>query len=150
MISFDLECENGHSFEGWFEDGEAFDKQQKDGLLSCPVCNTAIVYKLLSTFGIKKSGLSDNKGLFGKNSASLSELNKKIQNTTRVLNLFLEKNFEDVGTDFTKEALNIHYGLKEPKNIRGVSTKEEEKVLAQEGIKFMKIPRITEANTDKG
>ncbi|MBW1649728.1 MAG: DUF1178 family protein [Deltaproteobacteria bacterium] len=144
MISFDLECENGHSFEGWFEDGEAFDKQQKDGLLSCPVCNNSVVYKLLSTFGIKKSGLS------GKNSVSLSKLNAKIQNTTKVLNEYLDKNFEDVGTDFTKEALNIHYGLKEPKNIRGVSTKEEEKVLAEEGIKFMKIPRLPDANTDNG
>jgi hypothetical protein len=65
------------------------------------------------------------------------------------LNEFLEKSFEDVGTDFTKEALNIHYGLKEPKNIRGVSTKKEEKVLAEEGIKFIKMPRLSDANTDK-
>ena len=144
MISFDLECENGHSFEGWFEDSEAFDKQQKEGLLFCPVCNNSVVYKLPSTFGIKKSGL------FDKNSAFLSEINKKIQNTTKVLNEFLEKNFENVGTNFTKEALNIHYGLKEPKNIRGVSTKEEEKVLAEEGIKFIKIPLVRNVNTDKG
>ncbi len=143
MISFDLECENGHSFEGWFQDSCSFDRQQKDGLLSCPVCNNSAIYKLPTTFGIKKSGLSH------KDSASLSQLNKKIQNTAKVLNEFLEKNFEDVGTDFTKEALNIHYGLKEPTNIRGVSTKEEEKVLAEEGIKFIKMPRLSDANIDK-
>ena len=144
MISFDLECENGHSFEGWFEDGEAFDKQQKKGLLSCPVCNNSVIYKLPSTFGIKKSDIP------AKKTVSLSELNQKVQNTAKVLNEFFEKNFEDVGTDFTKEALNIRYGLKEPKNIKGVSTKEEEKILEEEGIKFMKIPRLTELNTDNG
>ena len=53
---------------------------------------------------------------------------------------FVEKNFEDVGADFTKEALKIHYGVTEPRNIRGVSTPEEEKTLKEEGIEFLKIP----------
>ncbi|MBW1616017.1 MAG: DUF1178 family protein [Deltaproteobacteria bacterium] len=143
MISFDLECENGHFFEGWFQDADAFDKQQKDGLLSCPVCNSSCVYKLPSAFAIKKAG-SERKA-----PASLSALKKKMQDTSKVLNEFLEKNFKNVGTDFTKEALNIHYGLKEPKNIRGVSTKKEEKLLAEEGVKFIKFPRLSSENTDK-
>ena len=31
---------------------------------------------------------------------------------------FVEKNFDDVGCDFAKEALKIHYGATEPRNIR--------------------------------
>ena len=45
-----------------------------------------------------------------------------------------------INLDFAKEALKIHYGVKEPRNIRGISTKEEEKMLKKEGIEFMKIP----------
>jgi len=45
-----------------------------------------------------------------------------------------------VGSDFTKEALKMHYGVIEPRNIRGVSTKEEEKTLKEEGVQFIKVP----------
>jgi hypothetical protein len=53
---------------------------------------------------------------------------------------YVEKNFDDVGCEFTKEALKIHYGASEPRNIRGVSTDEEEKTLKEEGIEFFKVP----------
>ncbi|MEJ2169579.1 MAG: DUF1178 family protein [Desulfobacterales bacterium] len=61
---------------------------------------------------------------------------------------FVEKNFDDVGCDFAKEALKIHYGAAEPRNIRGVSTKEEEKTLREEGIQFFKIPLPAGQDTD--
>ncbi len=61
---------------------------------------------------------------------------------------FVEKNFDDVGCDFAKEALKIHYGVEEPRNIRGVSTKEEEKMLKEEGIDFLKIPMPAPPDTD--
>ena len=56
---------------------------------------------------------------------------------------FVEKNFDDVGCDFAKEALKIHYGVEQPRNIRGISTKEEEKMLKEEGVQFLKIPMPT-------
>jgi hypothetical protein len=61
---------------------------------------------------------------------------------------YVEKNFDDVGCDFAKEALKIHYGVEEPRNIRGVSTKEEEKMLKKEGIDFVKIPMPAPPDTD--
>ena len=60
---------------------------------------------------------------------------------------FVEKNFDNVGADFAKEALKIHYGAAEPRNIRGVSTQEEERVLKEEGIAVMKIP-VPASETD--
>jgi len=39
MIAYDLQCANGHAFEGWFEDGQSYDEQKRNGLISCPVCN---------------------------------------------------------------------------------------------------------------
>ena len=61
---------------------------------------------------------------------------------------YVEKNFDDVGCDFAKEALKIHYGAAEPRNIRGVSTQEEEKALKDEGIQFFKIPMPETPKTD--
>ena len=41
------------------------------------------------------------------------------------LQKFVAENFEDVGTDLAKESLKIHYGISEPRNIRGVTTESE-------------------------
>jgi len=45
-----------------------------------------------------------------------------------------------VGTEFTKEALKMHYGVTDKRNIRGSATAGEEEVLKEEGIKFFKFP----------
>lgn len=34
MIVYDLRCENGHMFEGWFKDNGAFVDQQAQGLIA--------------------------------------------------------------------------------------------------------------------
>ena len=44
-----------------------------------------------------------------------------------------------MGPQFAKEALKIHYGASEARNIRGVSTSEEEKMLQEEGVDFFKV-----------
>ena len=38
MILYRLKCKKGHEFEGWFASSAAFDKQEKDGLLTCAHC----------------------------------------------------------------------------------------------------------------
>ena len=48
----------------------------------------------------------------------------------------------------TKEALKIHYGATEPRNIRGVSTPAEEEILKEEGIEFFKIPTTLPPDTE--
>jgi hypothetical protein len=52
----------------------------------------------------------------------------------------VNKNFEDVGLNFTKEALKIHWGEKEKRNIKGMTLPGEEKVLQDEGVPFVKLP----------
>jgi len=130
MIAYDLQCNNGHCFEGWFEDAKAFRSQRKKGLIACPVCGDTKTDRLPSTFAIKSSTTpSTQSGA----AVDMARLGKKIVE-------YVESNFDDVGTDFTKEALKMHYGVKEPRNIRGISSDEEEKTLKQEGIDFFKIP----------
>ena len=140
MIAYDLQCVNGHAFEGWFEDRKAYLSQQKKGLIACPVCNDTSVSIIPSTFAIKSSQTPNPKQPLPSN-AQLEKVGKEIVD-------FVEKNFDDVGCDFAKEALKIHYGVTEPRNIRGVSTKEEEKTLKKEGIQFFKIPLPAPPDSD--
>ena len=140
MIAYDLQCTKGHSFEGWFEDRKAYLDQKKKGLIACPVCNVKSVDIVPSTFAIKSGSPSSAKELATQR-AQLEKIGEEAI-------AFVEKNFDDVGADFAKEALKIHYGASEPRNIRGVSTKDEEKTLEDEGIEFIKIPMPANPETD--
>ena len=126
MIAYDLECVNGHRFEGWFDNAESFSKQHKKGLVTCPVCGSAEVSKMFSTFGIAKHRDSEAP------EKPPQQLEQFIQ--------YVEDNFEDVGVEFAKEALKMHYGVTDYRNIRGVSSEKEEETLRQEGVPFIKLP----------
>jgi len=47
MIRYTLGCERGHSFESWFQNSLAYDKQAKRGLVVCPMCNSTKVEKAI-------------------------------------------------------------------------------------------------------
>jgi hypothetical protein len=140
MIAYDLQCTNGHAFEGWFEDRKAYLDQQDKGMVSCPVCNDKTISIIPSTFAIKSSQVP-KPGKTPLQDDRIKKMGKEIVD-------FVEKNFDDVGCDFAKEALKIHYGVTEPRNIRGVSTKAEEKTLKKEGIQFFKIPMPAPPDSD--
>ena len=126
MKIFDIKCTQGHNFEGWFEDLEEMERQIEQGLLSCPVCGAQEVRRVPSAFAIK-----------GKRPEATSK--DAAQLVGQAFMRYLKENFDDVGPQFAKEALKIHYGVSEPRDIRGVSTPDEEKMLADEGIGFFKI-----------
>jgi len=129
MIAYDLQCSEGHAFEGWFEDADAYEAQRKEGLLTCPVCSDGRVARVPSAFAIGR-----------KPAGAESEIDAAAREIGRRMVDFVEKNFHDVGCDFAKEALKIHYGAAEPRNIRGNSTEAEEKTLTEEGVRFFKLP----------
>ncbi|MDA8142064.1 MAG: DUF1178 family protein [Desulfobacteraceae bacterium] len=133
MVIYDLQCPQGHQFEGWFDDAQAYEKQRAQGLLSCPVCNACDVVRVPSTFAITgvKSGAVQPPKLRSPAEAQIM---------TRAVMEYVENHFDNVGTEFAKEALKIHYGAAEPRNIRGVSTTQEEQTLRQEGVDFFKFP----------
>ncbi len=135
MIVFDLRCSGHHTFEAWFSDREAFEQQMEKGLISCPVCGSREVEKILSPVAIKtSSGTHDSRAGDGMEAQEgLRKAVEKIYETVIA-------NTEDVGTRFAAEALKMHYEAVEPRNIRGVATLDEEKILKEEGIEFAKIP----------
>ncbi|MBW2084162.1 MAG: DUF1178 family protein [Deltaproteobacteria bacterium] len=134
MIVFDLECSRGHRFEGWFDSIDAFDEQNSQGLVSCPMCGDTQVRRVLSPVALKKGGNTPRKTDEG--TSNEIDYKRLAQEVVR----YVKENFEDVGPKFAAEALKMHYGVTEPKNIRGSATEEEEKILKDEGIEFFKIP----------
>jgi hypothetical protein len=47
MIRYALACDQGHSFETWFQNSAAYDKQRKRSLVTCPLCGSAKVEKAI-------------------------------------------------------------------------------------------------------
>lgn len=138
MIVFDLQCANGHLFEGWFKDSRALEAQMESALVVCPVCGENTVAKIPSAFAIKSSPSAQERP---PSPEDLAKIGKRLAE-------FVDKNFEDVGCEFAREALKIHYGAVEPRNIRGNSTADEEKLLKEEGVEFFKFPTGTSSGVD--
>ena len=138
MIAFDLICSNGHLFECWFKDSASFEEQKSSGIINCPICDDHDIEKVFSPFAIKKNG--------GKKREKEEEKEKKGEinphQALRLVQEYLDKNFEDVGMNFAKEALKMHWGESEKKNIKGTATPQEETLLQEEGVQFFRVPII--------
>ena len=130
MIVFDLECSSGHKFEGWFDNLESFEEQNNKNLVCCPSCDDSDIKRVMSPVAVRKSH-SKNQSAPG--TIDYRRLAKEVVE-------YIQHNFEDVGHKFPAEALKMHYGVAEKRNIRGSATEEEEKTLKEEGIEFFKIP----------
>ena len=138
MIAFDLRCSNGHSFEGGFKDLESFNEQDSRDMIICPICKSNKVSRELSPVAIKSVRGEERPQ---QNKPDYRQLAMGVME-------YIRNNFEDVGADFAKEALKIHYGVAEKRDIRGSATDEEEKTLKDEGIKFFKFPLLKPKDED--
>ena len=47
MIRYSLCCNSAHEFEGWFSESADFERQKANGFLTCPVCGSAEISKVL-------------------------------------------------------------------------------------------------------
>jgi hypothetical protein len=55
MIRYALVCDRHHEFESWFANSAAYDKQARQGLVTCPACGSAKVEKALMTPRLARS-----------------------------------------------------------------------------------------------
>ncbi len=138
MIAFDLNCSNGHRFEGWFKDLEAFNEQNFKEMVTCPICKDTNITRVFSPVTIKSS----------QGEEKAREVEPDYKKLAIGVMEYIKNNFDDVGSDFAKEALKMHYGVEKKRNIRGSATGEEEEILKDEGIKFSKIPFIKPKDDD--
>lgn len=132
MIAYDLTCTNGHTFEGWFADNASFEDQKSRELIACPYCGDTRVERIPSTFAI---------GNRKKPHETSPDIPPQLAFMVHMRS-YIEKNFEDVGAKFADEAVKIHYGQAEKRNIRGTTTDQEEQELKEEGVSFIKMPII--------
>ena len=139
MIAFDLICLNGHIFECWFKDSASFEEQKSSGVINCPICDDHQVERVFSPFMIRK-GEEKKKEEKKKEEKKKEEGNP--HQALRLIQEYLDKHFEDVGMNFTKEALKMHWGESEKRNIKGTATPQEENLLKEEGVQFLKVPII--------
>ncbi len=137
MIAFDLICSEGHKFECWFKSGKAFEEQKAFHLIHCPVCNNTHVEKAISSFAIKKYSDRMEENVEKKEEKIDPH---RVHQALQVITEYVNKNFEDVGLDFAREALKIHFGESKERKIKGVALPDEEKILKEEGVPFLKIP----------
>ena len=132
MIVFDLSCDKGHCFEGWFRNSEEYTAQLESGLLSCPSCGSEEIIKKASPSRIN---LGKQQQL-----TQLSSLQHDAQNLANKINEYIKTNFEDVGSQFADQALKMHYGELEERNIKGTATMQEAINLKEEGVDIIPLP----------
>ena len=133
MIVFDIVCSNSHTFEAWFPDSKAFDRQRRKKAVACPICGDTDVEKALMAPNIapskKGAAKAPTTAELAKAMRALSEVRRQV-----------EENCDYVGADFAEEARKIHYGEVDKRDIYGEATGEEAKELHEEGVDFGVIP----------
>jgi hypothetical protein len=136
MIVYDLICEAGHRFEGWFDSPAEYDHQHTSNEIACPTCGSATVRKLPSAAR-----------LVGNAADRIEEFKRASETVLQRLHDVVQRHYEDVGEAFPEEARRIHYGETDERRIRGVATHKEARELAEEGIAVLPIPPVTPDKT---
>ena len=129
MIVFDLNCGDGHCFEAWFRDGDAYEAQAAAGEIACPRCGDTAVAKAPMAPNLARGAARRE-----------TEEPARAMRGLRALREQIEKNFDDVGERFPEEARKIHYGDVEQRNIFGEASAEEAGELRDEGVEFGSLP----------
>jgi len=156
MIKYALACDQGHTFESWFADSAAYDKQARRKLIACPHCGSAKVEKAIMAPRLSATTKKGRAPIAvpaetppaavpaGPSTpapvAMISPQEMEIRAKLKELREHLTKNAADVGQKFPEEARKMHYGETEHRSIYGVASPEEAKDLAEEGIEFHPLP----------
>lgn len=148
MKVFDLRCEHGHSFEGWFGSEEDYSDQMASGLLECPLCASKAVNRRPSAPRLNLSGAraeaAPESAQAEATTPSVTPGAEPASPAAQALWLqavqHLVANTEDVGRRFAEEARRIHYGETAQRNIRGQASRKEAEELGEEGIDVFSMP----------
>jgi hypothetical protein len=154
MIRYTLNCDKGHTFESWFANSSAYDKQAKRSLIACPVCNSTKVEKAIMAPRLGRSATAEDTvaplaaqapaaapaAAPPSQVAMVSPVEHELRKKLKELREHIVKNADYVGPSFPEQARKIHYGEVEHRSIYGEATAEEAKELHEEGIAFHPLP----------
>ncbi len=156
MIRYALACDRGHSFESWFQNSAAYDRQVKRKLVTCPVCGSSKVEKALMAprlSGVKKRGAAPAAPAALPEApaaheaapvAMMSPQEREFRTKLKELRDHLIRNADYVGQRFPEEARKMHYGEIEHRSIYGEASPDQAKELHEEGIEFHPLPVLPE------
>ena len=149
MIHYDLVCENGHCFDGWFAGIAAFEQQSEAGLIACPVCESQHVQRQIMKPAIaaKDSPVCETapaRGDMPMLAGAKTPEAKAFVETIREMRRKVEANADYVGKEFASEARKIHYEEAEPRSIYGEATLDDAKSLLEEGVEVHPLPVLPE------
>jgi len=162
MIKYTLNCDNAHSFEGWFRNSDDFDKQVSRGLVICPVCGASEVRKSLmapavSTSRSKAAQVPESmpvedtapapSGPAPEQQTALMSgdgRHEELVSKLRDLRKQMTENADYVGNSFAEEARKMHFGEKESRNIYGETSQEDAKSLLEDGVAVLPLPTVPE------
>lgn len=162
MIRYALNCTQGHAFESWFQNSAAFDKQNRRGLVTCPVCGASKVEKAIMAPKLTRARKPERAEpptpasppavakpvppmAPGKAAVSMTlPAERELRRKLKELRDHVTRNADYVGARFPEEARKMHYGELEHRSIYGEATREEAKALHEEGIEFHPLPILPE------
>jgi hypothetical protein len=142
MIRYDLRCDRGHEFDGWFVDSTAFDTQRAQRLVACTHCGSVDIDKQIMAPGIPaKSNKKSTANIAG---GVIDPEARRMLALMRELRQQVETNAEYVGSQFAEEARKIHYDEAEKRGIYGEASQDDARALIEEGIEVHALPRLPE------
>jgi hypothetical protein len=139
MIKYNLKCHNDHEFESWFYDSNEFENLYNKRLLECIYCSSKKINKSIMAPMVSNIKKKDDIKLF-------NQTLRDQKNTLSQIRKYIEKNFENVGKNFSKKVREIYYDKKNKKTIYGTTTLKERKELAEEGIDLLSVPWVNKDN----
>jgi hypothetical protein len=141
MIVYDLACNHGHRFEGWFGSADDFAQQSERGLVACPLCDSAQVERIPSA-RVNVGKAAPPPEAVAKPAPAPAQPSHTAGLPAEVVAKLREivRNTENVGTRFPEEARRMHYEETPHRPIRGQASAEEADALREEGIEFAPVP----------
>jgi hypothetical protein len=135
MKVYNLCCDAGHPFEGWFGSESDFLTQMDHAKIACPLCGSSRIEKRPSAPRLNLSGAkAPEQDLPLPASAARPAPTPNSAASMLALARQVLANTEDVGEQFAEEARRIHYQDAPERAIRGVASEEERAELQDEGI----------------
>jgi hypothetical protein len=146
VILYSLICIDGHEFESWFRDSDAYDQQIETGLVCCPFCRSTSISKAVMAPNVLRSDRARPHMVAdapkSRRAAFLDEQHAPLRAMIRELREKIVETTEDVGEKFPEEARKIQDGEAEQRSIRGRASLEEAKALLEDGIEILPIPGL--------
>lgn len=144
MIRYDLICEKGHKFDGWFSNSDAYDTQVKRRQVECGHCGSTRIDKQLMAPGIPAKSNRKSDVTKPMMAGPVDPRAQVMMQMMREMRVHVEKTSENVGDNFAEEARKIHYNETRKRGIYGQATPVEARELVEEGIEVHPLPSLPE------